>query len=65
MKKLDDMLRKEKEGEHQVFDAPANTRITCGCCSELPTIQPVTRRKAVDNEFDDEEHGYSDNEKKR
>jgi hypothetical protein len=64
MKKLDDMLPNEKEGEHQVFDA-ANTSTTCDCCSELPTVQPVTRRKAVDNEFDDEEHGHSDNEKKR
>ena len=65
MKKLDDMWPNEKEDEHQVFDAPANTSTTCDCCSELPTVQPVTRRKAVDNEFDDEEHGHSDNEKKR
>ena len=64
MKKLDDMA-KEKESEHQVFDAPVNTSITCGCCSELPTIQPVTRRKVVDNEYDDEEHGHSDHQKKR
>jgi cation transport ATPase len=64
MKKLDD-LAKEKESEHQVFDAPVNTSITCGCCSELPTIQPVTRRKAVDNEYGDEEHGHFDHRKKR
>jgi hypothetical protein len=65
MKKLDDTVPNEKEGEHQVFDAPANTCITCGCCSELPTIQPVTRRKTVDNEFDNEEHGHNDHQKKR
>ena len=64
MKKLDDMA-KQKESEHQVFDAPVNTSITYGCCSELPTIQPVTRRNAVDNEYDDEEHGQSDLQKKR
>jgi P-type Cu+ transporter len=64
MKKLDD-LAKEKESEHQVFDAPVNTSITCGCCSELPTLQPVTRRKAVDNEYDEEEHGHSDHQKRR
>jgi P-type Cu+ transporter len=64
MKKLEDMT-KEKESEHQVFDAPVNTSIICGCCSELSTIQPVTRRKAVDNEYDDQEHGHSDHQKKR
>ncbi len=64
MKKLD-IMRREKEGEHQVFEAPVNTSIPCDCCSELPTIQSATRRKAVDNEFDDEEHGHSDNQKKR
>jgi hypothetical protein len=58
MKKLEDM-NKEKESEHGVFDASANTSITCGCCNELPTVQPVTTRKegeqnkSEDNEYDE------------
>ena len=64
MEKLDD-LAKEKESEHQVFDTSANTSIACGCCNELPTVQPVTTRKegeenkSEDNNFGDEEHGHS------
>ena len=46
MKKLDEMMSKEKEGEQQKFDSDVvDTTITCDCCSELPTIQPVTTRK--------------------
>ena len=57
MKKIDDMaISWLHQFEHQVFDPPVNTSITCGCCSELPTIQSVTRRKGVDNEYDEEEH---------
>ena len=46
MKKLDNKMLKEKEGEQQKYDSDVvDTSITCDCCSELPTIQPVTTRK--------------------
>src|SRR5437660_1442661 len=66
MKKIDNKMLKEKEAEQQKFDSSADTTITCECCNELPTIQPVTTRKEGEvDEYNDEEHGQSDNQKKR
>jgi Cu+-exporting ATPase len=67
MKKLDNRMLKEKEREQQKFDSDVvDTTITCDCCNELPTIQPVmTRKEGEENEFDDDDHGHSDNQKKR
>ena len=60
-------MLKEKEGEQQKVDSDVvDTTITCDCCNELPTIQPVTTRKeGEENKIEDEEHGHSDNQKKR
>jgi P-type Cu+ transporter len=58
MKKFDNMMTKEK-------DPIANTSITCDCCTELPKIQPVKRRKEEGNEYDDEDRGHIDHRKKR
>jgi P-type Cu+ transporter len=67
MKKLGNKMLKEKEGERQKVDSDVvDTTITCDCCNELPTIQPVTTRKEGDeNKIEDEEHGHSNNQKKR
>ncbi|MDQ6863409.1 MAG: copper-translocating P-type ATPase, partial [Thermoproteota archaeon] len=65
MKKLDNKMVKEKEAEQRTFDSSTDTTITCDCCSELPTIQPVMTRKDEENEVEDEEHGHSGNQKKR
>src|SRR2546423_6485231 len=63
MKKLDNKMLKEKEGEPQKFDSDVvDTTITCDYCSELPPIQPVTTRKEREG---DEEHVHNDNQKKR
>ena len=43
MKKIDDMA-KEKESEHQVFDPPVNTSITCGCCERI-TYNTISNKK--------------------
>src|SRR6266487_6415469 len=43
-----------------------DTTIPCDCCSELPTIQPVTTRKeGKENKIEDEEHVHRDNQKKK
>jgi Cu+-exporting ATPase len=66
MKKLDNKMVKEMEAEQRTFDPSADTTITCDCCSELPTKQPLTTRKeGEENDFDDEEHGHSGNQKKK
>jgi cation transport ATPase len=66
MKKLDNKMVKEKEAEQRTFDSSTDTTITCDCCNELPTIQPVmTRKEGEENEVEDEEHGHSGNQKKR
>jgi len=50
MKKLDNKLLKEKEGEQQHFDVPADTTITCDCCSKLPPVyQPIGCKYKVPN----------------
>ena len=65
MKKLDNKMLKGKKGEQQKFDSDV-VDTTCDCCSELPTIQPVTTRKeGEENEVEVEEHGHSDNQKKK
>ncbi|MGB7956562.1 MAG: hypothetical protein WCF23_21520 [Candidatus Nitrosopolaris sp.] len=67
MKKLDEMMSKEKEGEQQKVNSEnVDPTISCDCCSELPTIQPITTRKeGEENEVGDEDHGLSDNQKKK
>jgi P-type Cu+ transporter len=66
MKKIDNKMLKEKEAEQQKFDTSPDTTITCECCNELPTIQPVTTRKeGQDDEYNDVEHGQSDNKTNR
>ena len=67
MKTLDNKMLKEKEGEQQKVDSDVvDSSITCDCCNELPTIQPVTTRKErQENKIEDEEHGHSDNQKKK
>jgi P-type Cu+ transporter len=67
MKKHGNKMLKEKEGERQKVDSDVvDTTITCDCCNELPTIQPVTTRKeGEENKIEDEEHGHSNNQKKR
>jgi Cu+-exporting ATPase len=63
MKKLDNKMLKEKEGEQQKFDSDVvDNTITCDCCSELSPIQPVTTSKGGE---EDEEHVHSDNQKKK
>ena len=66
MKKLDNKMLKEKEGEERKVDSDVvDTAITCDCCSELPTIHPVTTRKeGEENKIEDEEKGQRDNQKK-
>jgi P-type Cu+ transporter len=66
MKKLDSKMVKEKKAEQRTFDPSADTTITCDCCNELPTIQPVmTRKEGEENEVEDEERGHSGNQRKR
>jgi P-type Cu+ transporter len=67
MKKLDEMLSKEKEGEQQKVNSEnVGPTISCDCCSELPTIQPITTRKeGEENEVGDEENGLNGNQKKK
>jgi hypothetical protein len=49
MKKLDNKMRKEKEAEPQKFDSDlVDSTNPCDCCSELPTLQPVTARMDVE-----------------
>ena len=48
MKKLDNVMTKEKE------EPIPDTSITCDCCTELPTIQLVTRRNEEGNDYDDD-----------
>ena len=63
MKKLDEMMSREKEGEQRKYDSDVvDTSITCDCYSELPPIQPVTTRKEGEG---DEEHVHSDHQKKK
>ena len=63
MKKLDEMMSKEKEGEQQKVNSEnVDPTISCDCCNELPTIQPITTRKEGEG---DEEHVHSDNQKKK
>jgi len=59
MKKLDNMMTKEKE------EPIPDTSITCDCCTELPTIQLVTRENEEGNDYDDEDHGYRGHHEKR
>src|SRR5438034_11751326 len=61
MKKLDNKILKEKVEEQQHFDFPADTTISCDCCSELPPV--ATREEGEEDELGDEEHG--DNKKKK
>ena len=67
MKKLDNKMLKEKEGEQNKVDSDVvDATITCECCSETPTIQPVmTRKEGENDEYDDEEHVHSGNQKKK
>jgi P-type Cu+ transporter len=67
MKKLDNKMPKEKEGNQQRFDSDVvDTTMACDCCNELPTIQPVTtREEGEENKIEDEEHGDSGSQKKR
>ena len=67
MKKLDEMMSKEKEGEQQKVNSEnVDPTISCDCCFELPIIQPITTRKeGEENEVGGEEHGLSDNQKKK
>jgi hypothetical protein len=61
-------MLKEMEGEQPKVDSDiVDTAITYDCCSESPTIQPVTTRmkEREEDEFDDEEHDYSDNQNKK
>ncbi len=66
MKKLDNKMLKEKEGEQQKVDSVVvDTNIACDCCNEVPSIQPITtRNKGEENKIEDEEHRHSDNQKK-
>jgi P-type Cu+ transporter len=65
MKKLDDKMLKEKEGEQRKVDSNVVDSVTtCDCCSDSPMIQPVTTRKDGE-EVEAEEHEHSDNEKKK
>jgi hypothetical protein len=66
-----ELLQKDNEyfdpRQNQKFDSGAvDTNITCDCCNELSTIQPVTTRKeGEENKIEEEEHGHSDNQKMR
>lgn len=61
MKKIDNKMLKEKEAEQQKFDSSADTTITCECCNEPVT----TRKEGEDDEYNDVEHGQSDNQTNR
>lgn len=67
MKKLDNKMLKEKEGDVYVVDSDVvDTAITCDCCNEPPSVQSVTRtKKGEENEVEAEEHEHSDNQQKR
>jgi P-type Cu+ transporter len=66
MKKLDNKMLMEKEGEERKVDSDVvDTAITCDCCSESTTLQPVTTRKdGEETKIEDEEKGQRDNQKK-
>ena len=65
MKKLDNKMRKEMQAEQQKFDSDlVDSTNPCDCCSELPTLQPVTTRKDEENKIEDEEHGHINSQKK-
>ena len=67
MKKIDNKVLKEKEGDQQRFDSDVvDTAMACDCCNELPTIQQVTTtEEGEENKIEDEEHGDSGSQKKR
>ena len=59
-------MRKEKEAEQQKFDSDlVDSTNPCDCCSELPTLQPITRMYGEENKIEDEEHGHINSQKKR